>query len=143
MEQHDYKNSFTILVKGKNFNKSYTIFYRRSVIIVQSVHLDLKGTLSTVIQWNSSSTDDVCSGNRRTLNSRHTEICHIQLNNCMCHGTQQFYIAFPTTLPAVLADSLLHFCFLRVGYEHEHIQHYVSESVQSCDASKQLFQGEK
>jgi hypothetical protein len=51
--------------------------------------------------------------------------------------------ALPTTVPAVLANSLLHSFFLRVGHDHEHVQQYVSESVQSCDASKQLLQGEK
>jgi len=61
----------------------------------------------------------------------------------MCHFTRDAYTSLPTTVPAVLADSLLH-CFLpRIVHSHVHIQQYVSESVQSCDASKQLFQGEK
>ena len=95
------------------------------------------------VQWNSSSTDDVCNGNRRRLNSRHTEVCHLQLNRYVCHGTRDASSAFLTTVPAVLADSLLH-CFLpRDEHQHEHIQQYVSVSVQSCDASKQLLQGEK
>jgi len=53
------------------------------------------------------------------------------------------FIALPTTVPAVLADSLLHILLLRVGRDHEHIQHYVSLSVQNCDAYEQLLQGEK
>jgi hypothetical protein len=57
----------------------------------------------------------------------------------ICSG----YNAFPTTLPGVLADSLLHSFFLRVGHDHEHIRQHVAQSVQSCDASKQLLQGEK
>jgi hypothetical protein len=61
----------------------------------------------------------------------------------MCHGTNDSHIAFRTTVPAVLADSLLHCLFLRVGRKLVHIQKRVSESVQSCDASKQLLQGEK
>jgi hypothetical protein len=61
----------------------------------------------------------------------------------MCHGTCDAYNAFRTTVHAVLADSLLHCLSPRDERGDLHIQHYVSESVQSCDASKQLFQGEK
>jgi len=61
----------------------------------------------------------------------------------MFHGTHVVYIAFPTTVPAVLADSQLHCLLLRVGRDLVHIQQYISEFVQSCDASKQLLQGEK
>ena len=99
--------------------------------------------MGTIIKWNSSSTDDVCNGNRRPINSRHTEVCHLQLNMCMFCATRDGYIALPTTVPAVLADSLLHCFFLRVNYDHKHIQQYVFMSVQSCNASKQLLQGEK
>ena len=61
----------------------------------------------------------------------------------MFYTTLVGYIALPTTVPAVLADSLLHCFLLRGGRDHEHIEQCVSESVQSCDASKQLLQGEK
>jgi len=61
----------------------------------------------------------------------------------MCHGVRVGCNALPTTVPAVLADSLLHFFLPRDERELVHIQHYVSESVQSCDASKLLLQGEK
>jgi hypothetical protein len=61
----------------------------------------------------------------------------------MCHGNRCYYNALHATVHRVLADSLLHSFFPRDGRELEHIQHYVSESVQSCDASKQLLQGEK
>jgi hypothetical protein len=61
----------------------------------------------------------------------------------MCHGTRDGYNTLPTTVPAVLADSLLHCLLLPVEREYEHIRHNVLESVQSCDASKQLLQGEK
>ena len=61
----------------------------------------------------------------------------------MCRGTSDGCYVFRTTVPAVLADSLLHCFYLRVGCDHEHIQEYVSESVQSCEATKQLLQGEK
>jgi hypothetical protein len=61
----------------------------------------------------------------------------------MCHGTRDGFSALHTTVPTVLAGFLLH-CFLpRDGRDHQHIQHHVSESVQSSDASKQLLQGEK
>jgi len=61
----------------------------------------------------------------------------------MCHGTRDGHIALHTTIPAVLADSLLH-SFLRCdGRGLVHIQQHISESVQSCDASKQMLQGEK
>jgi hypothetical protein len=61
----------------------------------------------------------------------------------MCWGNHDTRIAFPTTVPAVLADSLLN-CFLsRDGRDLVHNQQYVSESVQICDASKRLLQGEK
>jgi hypothetical protein len=61
----------------------------------------------------------------------------------MCRGTRDAHIALPTTVPAVLADSLLHSFLPRDGRDIVHIQQFVSESVQSCDASKQLLQGEK
>jgi len=61
----------------------------------------------------------------------------------MCRSTRDGYNAFPTTIRGILADSLLHSFLLHVVRDHEHIQQYVSESVQSCDASKQLLQGEK
>jgi len=61
----------------------------------------------------------------------------------MCRGIHYGYNALRTTVPAVLADSLLHSFLLRVVHDHQHIQQYVSESVQSCDDSKQLLQGEK
>jgi hypothetical protein len=61
----------------------------------------------------------------------------------MCHGTHDGCSAFLTTLPGVLADSLLH-CFLpRDGRDLVHVQQYIPESIQSWDASKQLLQGEK
>jgi hypothetical protein len=110
---------------------------------VPPVCLAYKVTVGTFIKWTYSFTDDVRNGNRRPLNSRHTEVCHLQLNNCMCHGTHDTYIALYITVPAVLADSLLHCFLLRVGRDHVHIKQYVSESVQNCDASKQLLQGEK
>ena len=99
--------------------------------------------MSTIIQWNSSSTDDVCYGNRRLHNSRHTEVCHLQFHRDMFCATHGAYTSLPTTLPAVLADSLLHCFLLCVGREHEHVQQYVSEFVQSCDDSKQMLQGKK
>jgi len=110
---------------------------------VLSVRLDYEGTVNTIVQWDSSSTDDVCNGNRRPINSRHTEDCHLQLNSYMCRGTHDVYNAFPTMVPTVLADSLLHRLLLRFGRDHQHIRQYVSESVHSCDDSKQLLQGEK
>jgi hypothetical protein len=61
----------------------------------------------------------------------------------MCRGIHDAHIALPTAVPAVLADSLLQSFFLFVGRILLHIQQYISESVQSCDASKQLLQGEK
>jgi len=61
----------------------------------------------------------------------------------MCHGTHSAIGALHTAIHAVLADSLLHFFLPRDGRDLVHIQHYVSESVQSCDASKQLLQGER
>jgi hypothetical protein len=130
-------------VKGINFNTAFTNVYRRRIIIVPSDRLDYKGTVGTIIKWSSSSTDDVCKGNRRPINSRHTEDCHLQLDMYVCLHTRDIYNAFPTTVPAVLAACLLHFCFLCVVHELELIHHYVLESVQSCDASKQLLQGEK
>ena len=61
----------------------------------------------------------------------------------MCHGTHGAFNALHSTVPALLADSLLR-CFLpRDGRDLVHIQQYISESIQSCDASKQLLQGEK
>jgi hypothetical protein len=110
---------------------------------VPSVCLDSKGTVGTIIKWKLSSTDDVCNGNRRPLNSRHTAVCCLQLNRYMCRSSQSTFIAFRTTVPGVLADSLLHCFLVRDGRDHEHIQQYISEFVQSCDASKQLLQGEK
>ena len=61
----------------------------------------------------------------------------------MCHGTHDTYNTLPPTVPAVLADTLLHSFLSRDGHDLVYIQQYVSESVQSCDASKQLLQGEK
>jgi hypothetical protein len=58
-------------------------------------------------------------------------------------GTYDDYNAFPTTVPAVLADSLPQCFFLSVGRDHQHIQQYFSKSLQSCNSSKQLLQGEK
>jgi len=49
----------------------------------------------------------------------------LQLNMCKFCAIRDGYTALPTTVPAVLADSLLHSYLLRVGHEHEHIQHYV------------------
>jgi len=57
--------------------------------------------------------------------------------------THDVCTSLPTTVPAVLEDSLLHCFLLRVWRDHDLIQQYVSESVQSCDDSKQLLQGEK
>jgi hypothetical protein len=122
---------------------SQNLCYRRRIIIVPSVLLDSKGKVCTIIQCNSSPTDGVRNGNRRALNSRHTAVCRLWFNTYMYHGTRVGYNAFLTTVPAVLADSLLHCFLLRVGRENEHIQQYVSESVQSSDATKQLLQGEK
>jgi hypothetical protein len=113
------------------------------IIIVPSVSLDSKVSVGTIINWTSSSTDDVCNGNRRPLNSRHTEDCHLLCYIFMCHDTDVGFTALLTTVPRVLADSLLHSFFPRGGRDLEHNQHYVSESVQSCEASKQLLQGEK
>ena len=67
----------------------------------------------------------------------------MHLNIYMCHGTRDGYCALRTTVHGVLADSLLHFFLPRDGRDFVHIQQYVSESVQSCDDSKQLLQGEK
>ena len=108
-----------------------------------SVRSYSEGTVSSIIQWRSSSTDAVCNGNRRPLTSRHTEDCHLQLNRDMCRDTHVVFFSLPTTLPAVLADPLLHCFFLRVERVHQHIQQFISESVQSCDDSEQLLQGEK
>ena len=107
------------------------------------VRLDCKGRVDFIIKLTSSSTGDVCSGNREPINSRHTEGCHLRYYSYMCHGTCDVWSAFLTTLPEVLADSLLH-CFLpRDGRDLVQIQQYIPESVQSWDASKQLLQGEK
>jgi hypothetical protein len=119
------------------------IFFRRRITIVPSVRLDSKGTVGTIIKWNSSSTDDVCNGNRRPINSRHTEVCQIQLDMYRCLDTRSGYNAFQTTIPTVLANSLLHCFHLGVGHDHEHLRQYGAQSVQSCDASKQLLQGGK
>jgi len=121
----------------------HNFFYNRSIIIVLSLSLDSEGTVRTIIQRNSSSTGDVCNGNRRPINSRHTEIRHLQRDSSMCRGTHVVYFSLPKTIPAVLADSLLHRFLLRLGCDHQHIHQYVSESVHSCDDSKQLLQGEK
>ena len=132
------------IFEGHKFSHVFHNFcYRRRIINVPSVHLDYKRTVGTIIKWNSSSTDDVCNGNRRPINSRHTEVCHLRLNKHMFCGIHDDYNAFPTTIPAVLADSLLHCFFLRVWRDHQHIQQYFSKSLQSCDSSKQLLQGEK
>jgi hypothetical protein len=61
----------------------------------------------------------------------------------MCLCTRDGCNAFLTTVHAVLADSRLHYFLPREGRDLVHIQQYVSEYVQSCDASKQLLQGEK
>jgi len=61
----------------------------------------------------------------------------------MCYFNRDVYNALPTTVPAVLADPLLQFFLLPVGRDLVHIQQYVLESVQSCDDSKQLLQGEE
>jgi len=61
----------------------------------------------------------------------------------MCCGTHDGCTSLPTTVPAVLADSVLHSFFLHIGRDLVHIQHYVPESAQSCDDSEQLLQGEK
>jgi hypothetical protein len=126
------------------------ILTRLSQILLQkehynfaSVRFDSKGKVCTIIKWTSSSTVDVCNGNRRPTNSRHTEVCHLRFNMYMCHGIRDGCNVFLTTVHAVLADSLLHYFLLREGRDLVHIQQYVSESVQSCDASKQLLQGEK
>jgi len=58
-------------------------------------------------------------------------------------GTYDDYNAFTSTVLAVLADSLLHCYFGRVWRDRQHIQQYFSKSLQSCDSSKQLLQGEK
>jgi len=135
---------FYDLCEGHKFYFAFhNFFYSRRIIIVLSVRSYSEGRVSTVIQCNSSSTDAVCNGNRRPINSRHTEDCHLQLNRDMFCGTHDFYTSLRTTLPAVLADSLLHCFLLRVGRDHQHIQQYISESGQSCDDSKQLLQGEK
>jgi len=57
--------------------------------------------------------------------------------------TRDGCIVLPTTVPAVLANSLLRCFVLRDEREDDHIQQCVSEPVQSCNASKQLLQGEK
>jgi hypothetical protein len=119
------------------------LFYGRRIIIVPSVNLDSKVSVGAIINWTSFSTDDVCNGNKTPLSSRHTEDCHLQCYNFMCHGTDVGFTALHTTVPRVLADSLLHYFFPCYGRDLKHIQHYVSESVQSCEASKQLLQGEK
>jgi hypothetical protein len=92
---------------------------------------------------NISSTDDVCDGNRRPLNSQHTEDCHIQSYSYMCHVTHNADCSLPTTVPAVLADSMLQSFIPRVKRDRLHVQQYVSMSVQRCDDSNQLLQGEK
>ena len=61
----------------------------------------------------------------------------------MCLVTHDAYTAFPTTVRAGLADSLLHAFFPRVKRDRMYVEQYVSESVQSWDASKQLLQGEE
>jgi hypothetical protein len=61
----------------------------------------------------------------------------------MFDDTRDGYVALPTTVPTVLEDSLLHSFWPRDGHGNVHIQHYISESLQSCDASKRLFQGGK
>jgi hypothetical protein len=61
----------------------------------------------------------------------------------MCQGTPYYYNALHTTVPRVLADSLLLFFFTCDERDHQHIQHSVSVSVQGCEASKLLLQGKK
>ena len=136
-------NIFKILVKCVYFNTSSTTSCTKAALYVPSVRLDSKGTVGTIIKWTSTSTDDIYDGNRRPLNSQHTEDCHLQLNDCMLHVTLNAYIALPTAIPAVVADSVLLAFLPRDGHDRMHIQHYVWESVQSWDASKQLLQGEK
>jgi len=110
---------------------------------VPSVCLDSKVAVGTIIKGTSSFTGDVCNGNRRPINSRHTEDCHLHLNIYVRHVTRDGYDAFPTTVPAVLADTLLHCLLLHIGSDLVPIQQYVSESVQSCDDPEQLLQGKK
>ena len=114
----------------------HKFFCRRCIIILFSVRLDSKGTVGTIIKCYFSCTDGVYNGNRRPLNSRHTEVCHLRCYIYMCHGTHDTYNALPPTVPAVLADSLHHVFLHRDGRDLVHIQQYIPESVQSCDASK-------
>jgi hypothetical protein len=109
---------------------------------VPSVRLDSKGSVGNTINRKFFSTDDVSNGNRRALNSRHTEDCHLRSYNCMCHGTPDGFTALHTALHRVLAAALLHPFFPRDGHDLHHIHQHVSQSVQSCDNSKQLLQGE-
>jgi len=67
----------------------------------------------------------------------------LQYHSYICHGTRDAFSALRTTVPAVLADSLPHRFLSRGGRDFVHIQHYATESFQSCDASEQLLQGEK
>jgi hypothetical protein len=61
----------------------------------------------------------------------------------MLHGSLSYYNTLHSTLHRVLADSLLQYFFPHDGSDLENIRHCVLESVKSCDASKQLLQGEK
>lgn len=105
--------------------------------------LAYKWTVGIIIQWTSSFTDDVFDGNRRTINYWHTEVCHLRRNMYISCVTIDAVFALLSTVPAVLADSMLHCFLLRVGRQFVHIEQCASESVQSCDDSKLLLQGEK
>jgi hypothetical protein len=118
-------------------------YYWRRITIVPSVRLDSKWSVGTILNCTTFSTDDVCNGNRRSLNSRYTEDCHFQSYKNMCHGAHTGFTALHTALHRVLEDSLLRCFFTRNGCNLVHNHHYVSKSVQSCDASKPLLQGEK
>jgi hypothetical protein len=61
----------------------------------------------------------------------------------MCYGIHDGFSALHTTIPRVLADTLLLSFSPRDGRDLEYNHHYVSKSVQSCEAIKQLLQGEK
>ena len=61
----------------------------------------------------------------------------------MCLVTHDDYNAFLTTVRAELADNLLHAFIPSIKRDRMYGEQYVSESVQSWDASKQLLQGEK
>ena len=60
----------------------------------------------------------------------------------MCLHIHGIYTSLLSTVLALLADAMLCCFSLRVRRDLERIQLYVLESVQSCDDSEQLFQGE-